>query len=307
MPLFSTDRWFAPVTITTGVNDVIEAREVLPGPVVSNFTVTIPAGTYYCFADPAPAGYFSLYAELATQFTAGSPNGAVYTVAHADPTISTFAKLSSVSLTATGGGLLFFSYLFSVGTFNFDSVLLGFKLAETVDKTSTGPVGLQVLAGEYTCSGIWTSPSGAIRKDRRPVNIQARSKGLEDSTVENRWFTKSIRHQRYEYVPAAHVKPNRCEYLDYVASSEGLAQFDAGNAFQDIWSDGLSKYVDVFVQQEGGATAADVTDPYDVVRVWGAKNAADDFNNVVSIQRMAGEYYSIDLLLYRKTSSTYTF
>ena len=307
MPQFSIDRWFAPVEIVAGVNDVIEAREVLPGPVVSPFTVTIPAGTYYCFAQAAPSGYVSLYATIAAEFTANSPNGATYTVEHANPTISTFAKFSSTGISATGGGLLSFALLFSAGTFTADSRLFGFKLDETVDKNSIGPIGAQVLDGEYTASGKWTSPNGAIRKDRRPVNIQAISNGLEDSTVQNRWFTKSIRRQRYEYLPAAHVKPNRCEFLDYVESSEGLAQFDAGNAFQDIWAAGLSKFLDVFIQQENGDTAADTTEPYDVVRIWQGKNVSNDFNQAVSVQRIAGEYYALDLELYRKTNSNYSY
>lgn len=289
MPVFGVDKWLYPVEIPTG-GAVIQFNEIAPGPVVTARTsAVIPAGIYYCVIDTGslPAGYSSLYSAIETALNNATPaTGTTFTVSLATPVVSTaFLSNSTTSIAIAGGGVIAWQIDFAATTL--DPRILGFAYNETGLR---GSVGLDLI-GDFTAFGFWQSPDlRTIEKTRRPVNLQFRSRGLEASTVQNRWSTRDYRRFEYDYILGAYVRARRNEFVDYSANA-GLGQNDAGNYFEDLWTEGLSKYLDCFVVHDSGDGPGDLSGPYDICRMW--KPTGQDIDQALTMQRMGGEYYRI--------------
>jgi len=291
MPIFGIDKWIYPIEIPAG-GAVIEFQEIAPGPVLTPRTSTvIPGGTYYCVIDTGslPGGFQSLYTAIETAMSNAAPvTGATYTVALADPILSTgFVSNSTIALTVAGGGVIGFQIDFATTTL--DPRVFGFAYNESGLR---GSIGL-TLTGDFTAYGFWQTPDlRTIEKTRRPVNLQFRSRGLEASTVVNRWSTRDYRRIKYQFVLGGFVRARRDEFVGY-SDAAGLGQNDAGNYFEDLWSAGLSKYLGCFLVHDTGDGPGDLSGPYDLCRMYSPRG--EDIDKCLQLQRMGGEYYQIQV------------
>jgi hypothetical protein len=101
---------------------------------------------------------------------------------------------------------------------------------------------------------------------------------------------------QYQWVPAAHVFPDRALDAGY-ADTAKLGTGDVYNQFYDVWNSGsLNKKL--IIQYDDVSGLADVdSGNYEVVQFWN-DDASEDFFNVASLNNPGGELYDLDLELY---------
>ncbi|MFP4601101.1 MAG: hypothetical protein ACLFVJ_22830, partial [Persicimonas sp.] len=115
-----------------------------------------------------------------------------------------------------------------------------------------------------------------------------------------KYVAREYRTLEYNYVPGAHVRPNRANDLAS-ANTAGLPQYDVHNALESVWDlltegddDGrMVKFIFVHdIGEDGYETVFD--DEHDEICRLSDPDQIREFSNVRDPQRMAGEYYKLE-------------
>ncbi len=296
---YGIDRWVIPITITSGVNDTIILDEG-----GSDYTVTIPEGTYWCYQAAGSGfeitGYPSLYLEIAQQLTAAVGGGNAYSFFAADPASTSLTDSRSVILSRGGFSSNDFSLRFSQPGFTLDKRLFGVASDYAVDIANSGdstPAQGQVF-------GQWVSPRPA--SDKRSFQtkkvVLSTSDTARNDLYAMQWEARRRRLFQYRHVPAAWIHRSRASQADY-AEVAGISTGDTRGAFEHVW-EALSAFDDLIVIHDQGDDSdvinnfQNVRDNHEVVRLLSV-DAAQDFEEVASMENMGGEFYSLTIPVIR--------
>ena len=296
---YGIDRWIFPITITSGVNDTIILDEA-----GSDYTVTIPEGTYWAYQAAGGGfelpGYPSLYLEISEQLTAAVGGGNAYSFLAANPSGTSLTDNRSIILTRSAFSTNDFSLRFSQPGFTLDKRLFGVSADYAVDLANSG----DETPAQGQTFGQWVSPRAASMKVSFPYRKVVLS--TEDTARSDlyamRWTARRRRVFVYRHIPAAWVHQSRAEQLDY-AEVVGISQNDTRMAFEHTW-EALSTFQDVIVIHDQGDDSdninnfEDVRANHEIVRLLHSE-AASDFENVLTLENMGGEFYQIEVPVIR--------
>ena len=275
------DAYFYPVVIDDTNNTLIWNEG-------GQLTVTIPNGTYYLTGRSgfAPLSLFSvLTSALATAGATGT-----YTFSTATPIIDT---------EQTGAGLLIgcdtsFSIEFTDASFTFDPRYLGFDGTADINSVTNQ------IQSEYTLLGAWYSwtLTGGEATDRRSFEERelVESSTRTADAYQIAWNTDTVRNNRYEYVPAAHVFINRTSFDGY--GETGQIATDT-NAWERVWSEGskLKQILVVYDVQDGQTIATIADDELSDVVKFNDLEQRRNIRNTMNLQVTKGEMYELSINL----------
>ena len=277
----SRDVYFYPVVIDDTNNTLIWNEG-------GQLTVTIPNGTYYLTGRTGFAP-ISLFAALTSALATAGATG-TYTFSTATPIIDT---------QQTGAGLLIgcdtsFSIEFTDPLFTFDARYLGFDGTADINSVANQ------IQSEYTLLGAWYSwtLTGGEATDRRSFEERelVESSSRTADAYQIAWNTDTVRNNRYEYVPAAHVFINRTSFDGYAET--GQIATDT-NAWERVWSEGskLKQILVVYDVQDGQTIATIADDELSDVVKFNDLEQRRNIRNTMNLQVTKGEMYELSINL----------
>lgn len=306
---YGYDRWLWPVVITSA-NQSFGWKE---GGV--SLSATIAAGTYWCHNDDSlDSDYPSLYkaveaAMLAESSVSGDSNS--YVIEPGTPTGSPDQIYGGVRIReTTGAGWDWID--FGAATTIADRPIadypgvvecLGFEGEDGADISSVSGI----VYSTRTAHGMWSAPELATTKlgpPQRMVTPSTQYPERDDFYVVDRG-RRVVRRIGYEYVPGAHVYPDRADDLRWADVGQ-LGLGDDHNAMLWLWealAEGREAILVHFEPNEDFDLQVD-THAYEVVRLEGSE-AREDFRNVLSLRFANGELYDIQLPVVVTGTSTY--
>lgn len=287
-----TDVWLTPIVIEEGT-------EIAWTETAGALTAAIPAGTYYGSATVNAPGYASLYDTIIAAMngvSALSGNAITYTVEARTPRYSIAQPWGGIALKGSSANFLGLDLdntnaqiLWDV--LGFGTALAGGVIASVAQASGSG----REVVGWLTRAGCWTSPVYASSRARTPRRIieWATPYTERDDAYAVDYGDRATRRWVYEWVAAAHVFTDRADDLQYAEVAD-LYPGDVHNAFEATWRS-LAQLDDVLVvhHPEGlPVTLSLASRLYDVVRLADVA-AAQDFDRVAELMRMAGEWYRL--------------
>lgn len=158
-----------------------------------------------------------------------------------------------------------------------------------VESTSTSPSGIGM---PHSTFGIWHTPVPATDKRRMMERLPISSGGAVSFSLN--WEQNNKRRIKYSNIHPVHVRsnPNRAHNVGTDTAYGGLAPFDAGNAFEDMWINS-KKGGDILLYQDGGSGQAMSSLSYDVEIVNIAPEFTQSFDRCVT-DRGYSEHYDIE-------------
>lgn len=289
------DLWLTPIVIEEGT--MIGWTETA-GPL----TATIPAGTYWGWADSGPgADYPSLYGAIASAMGGVSflfGNAVSYSFDARTPRWSVGLAWGGVALKGSKADFLGLDLDNTNAQILFDALGFGSSLAGGVIASAPQVTGSgREVVGWLSRAGCWLSPVYASSRLRTPRRL------IEHSTIYTEradayavdYGERATRSWTYEWVPSAHVFGSRAADIQY-ADAAGLYLGDVHNAWEDVWRS-LAQLDDVIVIHHLDGEPIDLkvsTHKYDVVRIADVAQA-QDFTRTVELLRTAGEWWRINV------------
>ena len=298
---YGVDRWYWPITLTS-LNNQFVLEETTGG--AGSMTVTVTAGTYYLHNDTTlnGNGYPSLWKAISAGLvTAGANN--TYGFQPITPTSSTAQTFGGVRIFALTGSDSY-TVKFADAAFTMENAWFGYGLSAS---NANHGVGEPWIDPPYTSKGFWQSATltGNTASDKRSDVMReiVESSDRTSDVYQVEWNEDTVRTMRYEYVPAAHIWPDRAADASY-ASTASLATNDIHNAFYDVWDVGSRLGVIVIVHDEGNQDLEVVTHDYEIVKFADAAQRKS-FRKCVKMMVTSGEFYELSVDLY-KVSGTYS-
>lgn len=287
---YGVDKWLMPITLTASNNkfrlfEITGSVEII---------VTVATGTYYLHTS-TNATYPGLYKAILNGIVAAGTAAGTYAFEVSTPELSYQQVGGGVRLTSD----VTFSINVDDADFTMEPRWFGRRAGDGNVVSTTGPSN-EFFASDHTVYGQWLSYNehGGIASDKtsRKVRNSYRSHGRPSDAYLVTWNRDTNRKMRYEHVPAAHIFEDRATgdvTADLYASVGRLAPGDGNNAFETIWDNGLRKLEPVIIIQDDGHERVDLAGNYDVVRMID-EGKARDFDEVIRLMRLGGEYYEID-------------
>lgn len=283
------DRWIGSVEIEQGKN----ALRIFNG--LSNATIEIPPGTYWCHGDDDAAlntKYPGLYTVLQDLVgTAAIWSGATF---HA---WSPYQRRPGCGLQLVGNP---HAFLFSSPLFTFPKDLLGWP----VDWATDTPAGT-VTRSPQSCRGVWVSPEGAWDKRSWASHTSYHSSPDEperDDLYQLRWGSRRTRLIEYSWLPAALVHKGRARLPEYARTAQ-LAVGDVAAAFEHLWERMARLDTVLVVHDEGAACGLEVVaHPWEAARL-ATTDAATRYEALCRLLATGGEQYALTVPLVRLEGS----
>lgn len=324
--VYAQDIWMPAVTITTSNNSFRIVENV--GVTDDVRTVTIAAGTYYMHGDATltAAGLLGFFDALATALNAVATN--TYSFLTVTPVQSSSFTLSGIRIKATTA-TVDFKVDWDNASLTMDPAWFGFRLANATittrgsltngggnEITSTTSGADEVIDSDFTVSKRWysfshgnTTHAAVDKRAFRYGNRRYSSSRLSDA-VAVEWDTGRVRNFRYEYIVSQHLFAERGEsqaasgtasYAQPVGAAAwaSTALLDGDDIYQGfeqyVWEP-MAQLTPVLVQHNVSTPALnDVVDhPHELVRLLNPSQA-QDFRNVIELQRRGGEFYNLDI------------
>lgn len=293
------DVWLYPVTLAA--DETITWTET-----AGEQTVTIPAGTYYCWSGGVDLGYPSLL-DTVTGLMSGQSllfgNAVTYSVEARTPLASAGLLWGGVALI---GSKTDFLSLDAAATGDVIKRCLGFASTDPVVYASQPSTGTKrEVCGQLSRFGAWVSPEYATSRMRSPKRLVDWSTEYTEraDAYPVDYGERATREWVYEYVLGAHVFASLARDLQYAVAA-GLYVDDVHNAFETVWG-ALARLDDVIVVHHLDGEPVDLkisTHSYDVVRL-ADKAGAQDFRRIAELLRTAGEYYRLRIDCAIRTSN----
>lgn len=303
--LYSRDTWFAQLPIDSA-NNVL----VFTDTSVTNQTITVPTSksgadvAYYNKRTSAVAGdYYGVLNEIQSAINTAS----THTYEFRAYTPLGYPAPMGLKLVQTAGSGAF-TWNFTNASWTFNARILGYGDASPSSDHSSKQ---SEIASPYSTYGTWVSHT--IDGGEATDKIRRRNKRIVMSGTDHKYADRKQYHDRdyrtmrYDWVPGAHVRKNRGDDLASANTGE-IKQYDVNNAFEDIWdlatrsalADGVPEGVEVgkLAHVEVHHNMSDIlgsdTSTVEALRL-SDEGQITDFDECVNLQRMAGEYYTVDV------------
>jgi hypothetical protein len=285
------EKWLYPVVIDSG-NGGITVTEDGGSPVA----VSVTAGTYYVHNDTG-----GLLQVLAAALNAHGSLSGTYSFEPITPTQTMGLGRCGVRMRVTGLSTSLSVTVFSGAAPTRPALeeCLGLGTGGTFAGVADGSDF--IVDGPFSYAGSWV-PYERVAEHRRSAG--GILYGSSEYTERTDFYAldygrRTFRTTRYEYLPSTRIFVDRATVYEYAINAEE-AEGDTGNAFESMWREmrrGASIYV---VHYEPGErftldsadTSAPATYAAEELRVRDLAGA-QDFSSMASVQRLAGEYYSV--------------
>lgn len=293
--VYGVDRIYAPVSVKSGEN-VFFVRYI-----VTTYEITItPRDDYYVHLDASKDGQYgySLLKEIEGRINDAIPGDVGFSISWGNNSFLPADGTKNVSLTFDWDTSEFFQFAFSEAGTTFDIRFLGYPLSllGVVD------VGLNSAFTSFRKPpGFWQSwniadNAASSKTYNRIQNIAFSSEDVERS-ARKKYLDKKFRTITYNWVPAVHIFSNRSE--DPASRETGQA-LDGNNALERLWflataGDGDDRLVKCIIHHDAAdAGTAIFGGRYEIARLSNLSQVTD-FSEIITQQRMAGEYYQVSM------------
>lgn len=285
---YQRDRIMWPIQITT-TNNQFSFNEN-----TSELTFTIPVGTYYLHDDTSlDSSYKGLYTTIESAMNDAGAN--TYVLTSSIPLSSSLQTGCGLLFVRDGGSLNWGINWQNTSNFTMNPRWFGFDRLSNDNEISSDEIN-----SPYTRYGDWCSANiidnAATDKRSRTVKEIRKSHNRPSDLYQITWNVDKIRTMSYQWVPAAHVFPDRANDAGYAETAK-LATNDTNNQFYDVWNSGSLNQV-LLIQYGNVAGLSDVdSGDWEAVQFYN-DDASEDFFNVASLNNEGGELYDLELELY---------